>query len=96
MFLTNAVSQKVNDFKPVYDWFKDTLRLIAPDSVFGHFGYFLDEEHSLRDKMNEMLPQLDTGISHLSGEEVPFDSIPFNERFKNKLQKDGDICKSGV
>ena len=38
--------------------------------------------------MNEMLPQLDTGISHLGGEEIPFDNIPFPESFKSKLQED--------
>lgn len=88
LFLTNSVSQKVNDFRPVYDWFRDTLQLVAPSSVFKYFAYFLDEAHPWRDKMNEMLWQLDTGISHLSGEEVPFDSIPFEEGFKNKILED--------
>ena len=88
LFLTNSVSQKVNDFNPVYDWFKNTLHLIAPGSVFKYFAHFLDEEHPLHDKMNEILPQLDTGISHLRGEEVPFDSIPFEESFKSKLRED--------
>jgi hypothetical protein len=32
LFLTNSVSQKVDIFRPVYDWFKDTLEMIAPDS----------------------------------------------------------------
>jgi hypothetical protein len=38
--------------------------------------------------MNEMLPQLDTGISHLGGEEIPFENIPFPENFKSRLQED--------
>lgn len=88
LFLTNSVFQKINNFRPVFDWFKNTLRLIAPDSVFKYFAYFLDEKHPLHDKMNEMLPQLDTGISHLSGEEVPFDAIPFEENFKSKIRED--------
>jgi len=25
LFLTNTVSQQVDAFRPVYDWFKDTL-----------------------------------------------------------------------
>ena len=60
LFLTNSVSQKVDIFKPVYDWFKDTLELIAPDSKFEPFEQFLDEEHPLYATMNKMLPQLDT------------------------------------
>ncbi len=87
LFLTNSVSQKVDMFKPVYDWFKDTLELIAPDSRFKPFEHFLDEGHPLYSTMNEMLPQLDTGISHLGGEEIPFENIPFSESFKSRLQE---------
>ncbi len=88
LFLTNSVSQKVNDFKPVYDWFRSTLQLIAPSSAYRRFKYFLDEEHPLNDAINEMLPQLDTGISRLGGEEVPFDNIPFEEDFKSELEEE--------
>ena len=88
LFLTNSVSQKVDTFKPVYDWFKDSLELIAPDSRFEPFERFIDELNPLYNTMNEMLPQLDTGISHLGGEEIPFDQIPFAESLKGKLQEE--------
>jgi hypothetical protein len=55
LFLTNSVSQKIDAFKPVYDWFKDTLELIAPDSRFELFEQFLDEGHPLYATMNKML-----------------------------------------
>ena len=87
LFLTNSVSQKVDRFKPVYNWFQNTLNLIAPESVYNNFGNFLDEKHPLYNRMNEMLSQLDTGISRLSGEEVSFDNIPFEESAKNELRK---------
>jgi len=88
LFLTNSVSQKVDNFRPVYDWFKDTLELVAPDSRFEPFEQFLDEGHPLYSTMNEMLPQLDTGIAHLGGEEIPFENIPLPEPLKTKLQED--------
>jgi len=88
LFLTNSVSQKVDIFRPIYDWFKDTLELIAPDSRFELFEHFLDIGHPLYNTMNEILPQLDTGISHLGGEKIPFENIPFPESFKSKLQED--------
>ena len=88
LFLTNSVSQKVDNFRPVYDWFKDTLELVAPDSRFEPFEQFLDEGHPLYSTMNEMLPQLDTGIAHLGGEEIPFENIPLPESLKTKLQED--------
>ena len=88
LFLTNSVSQKVDTFRPVYDWFKDTLELVAPDSRFEPFEQFLDEGQPLYATMNEMLSQLDTGIAHLGGEELPFENMPLPEPLKTKLQED--------
>ena len=88
LFLTNSVSQKVDTFRPVYDWFRDTLQLIAPDSRFKFFEQFIDEGHPLYATMNEMLLQLDTGIAHLGGEEIPFENIPLPEALKANLQEE--------
>jgi hypothetical protein len=88
LFLTNSVSQKVELFRPVYNWFNDTLRLVAPDSRFGAFEQYLDEGHPLYATLNEILPQLDTGIKHLGGEEIAFDNIPLPETLKTKLQEE--------
>lgn len=90
LFLTNSVSQQVENFKPVYDWFEDCLELVAPDSRFAPFEQFLDESNPLFSTMNEMLPLLDTGISHLGEEELPFDSIPLPETLRQKLQEEVD------
>ncbi|MFW0884742.1 AAA family ATPase [Candidatus Acidulodesulfobacterium sp. H_13] len=87
-FLTNSVSQKIDKFRPVYNWFKDNLELIAPDSRFEPFERFFDKGHPLYSIMNEMLPQLDTGITHLGGQEIPFDNILLPDVVKNKLQED--------
>lgn len=88
LFLTNSISQKIDVFKPVYDWFKDTLELIAPDSRFEFFEQFFDEGHPLYSKMNKMLSQLDTGISHLGGEEITFENLPLPEPIKMKLREE--------
>jgi AAA15 family ATPase/GTPase len=85
LFLTNSISQNVEDFRPIYNWFKDTLELVAPDSRFGPFEQFLDKTHHLYATMNEILPLLDTGISHLGGEDIPFENIPLPEFMKKKL-----------
>ncbi|HOJ04767.1 MAG TPA: ATP-binding protein [Bacteroidota bacterium] len=88
LFLTNSVSQQVENFRAVHDWFRDTLVLIAPDSRFEPFEQFLDEGNPLYSTMNTLLPQLDTGIAHLGGEDIPFDNIPLPESLKVKLQED--------
>lgn len=87
LFLTNSVSQKVDNFRPVYDWFKDTLELVAPDSRFEPFEQFLDEGHPLYAAMNEMLQRLDTGITHLGSEKIPFENIPLSDPLKTELQE---------
>jgi hypothetical protein len=38
--------------------------------------------------MNKMLSQLDTGISHLGGEEIPFENLPMPEQIKTKLREE--------
>lgn len=88
LFLTNSVSQKVDVFRPIYDWFRDTLDLVAPDSRFEPFEQFLDEGHKLFAPMNEMLLQLDTGIVHLGGEVIPFENIPVPKQVLLKLQEE--------
>jgi len=88
LFLTNSVSQKIETFKPVYNWFKNTLELVAPDSRFEPFEQFLDEANPLFSTMNTLLPQLDTGILRLGNEEIPFDNIPLLEPLKAKLNED--------
>lgn len=87
LFLTNSVWQKVEKFKPIYDWFKDSLQLVAPDSRFESFELFFDKAKPLHAIMNEMLPQLDTGIQHLDSEDIPFPNLPFPEPIKAQLNE---------
>lgn len=85
LFLTNAVSQKVDTFRPVYDWFKDTLELVAPDTRFAAFEQYLDESHPYFATMNALLPKLDTGIARLGEVEIPFETLSLSETLRNKL-----------
>ena len=86
LFLTNAVNQKVDIFKPVYNWFKNNLTLIAPDSRFEPFEQFFQEDHPLYATMNAMLPLLDTGIEYIGGEDLAFEHIPLPDSLKLKLK----------
>lgn len=88
LFLTNSVSQKIDAFRPIYDWFKNTLELVAPDSRFSSFEHFLNEEHPLFCSMNTMLSQLDTGITHLGGETLSFENVSLPESLKSKLREE--------
>ncbi len=85
LFLTNSVSQNVNNFRQIYDWFDDSLILIGSTSQYFALGGFLSEQDSHHLTMNQVLSQLDTGIDHVGAEEIPFDQIPIPESTKDKL-----------
>ena len=87
LFLTNSVSQKLEQFRPIHDWFKNTLQMVAPDARFGGGVLFFDEDHPLTMTMNEMLGDLDTGISHLGSEQVPLEHIQIPEGLEGELQE---------
>jgi len=92
LFLTNAVSQQVNSFRPVYDWFKTSLVLIAPDATVEPLARFFDENADLSAAMREILPQFDTGILRLAEVQVPLASVPFPRSLIEKhleAQKEG-------
>lgn len=88
LFLTNSVSQNVENFLPVYRWFAEQLVLVAPDSRFEPFEQFIEEGSPLRSVMNERLQQLDTGIAELSSEEIQFESLPLPESLKTELEEE--------
>lgn len=87
LFLTNSVSQQIDVFQPVYDWFRHNLELIAPDSRFQPFEKFFDEIDPLYTVMNEKLSQLDTGITRLGSEEIAFSNLPLPSQLKTELQE---------
>lgn len=88
LFLTNAVQQKVELFKGIYDWFKNDLVLVAPDSRFEPFEQFLQENNPLYSIMKTSLEKLDTGIAQLGGEDVPIEGLGLPETLKRQLQEE--------
>lgn len=88
LFLTNAVSQNNKRFRPMYLWFRDVLVPIAPDSRFEPFDQFIQKDSPLYGFINETLTRMDTGVSRLGGESVPFDSLPLSADLLNKIRED--------
>ena len=87
LFLNNSISQKVDIFKPVYDWFEKYLVLVAPDTRFRPFERFLDTEHPLYSVMNDMLLRLDTGIARLDLKEIPLEEAQLPESLMSALRE---------
>jgi uncharacterized protein len=87
LFLTNSVSQNVDDFRQVYDWFKNNLFLITPESTYNAIEKLINKDSPIYAYMNELLPQLDTGVVKIGGVKFPFESIPFPNEIKNNIQE---------
>ncbi len=87
LFLTNSVSQKNNEFLPVYKWFKESLVLVAPDARFGNYSLFIDEDNPLYADMSNLLPLLDTGIISLGSKELPLDDLPVSNKFITDIKE---------
>jgi len=87
LFLTNSVSQKVDTFKPVHDWFNNTLALIAPDAQFSSIELFSDTNDSLHQSINEALSHLDTGICRYGWVDIHFESITLPPGLKNQIEE---------
>lgn len=96
LFLTNAVSQKVDRFEPVYKWFRNQLRLIHPGSAYGNFEEFFDEEHETYSSLSKVLSQIDTGVFKLAADEVSVQSLPLPEPLIEKVKErinEGEFTK---
>ena len=86
LFLTNTVFQRKEEFLHIYNWFRKTLVLIAPDTRFEAFETFMDENSPTHDSNSELLKMFDTGVVHTSAVEVPLDQVPFSREFKEGLK----------
>lgn len=88
LFLTNSVQQNITHFKPVYNWFRDNLILIAPDSRFGLPGLISRRNERLEKYINENLFDFDTGIERLGSTEVSYKRSSFDESLIKAFEKE--------
>ena len=72
LFLTNAVEQRIDLLRPVYDWFASTLRLVDPSVLFSDYTF---PDPMIWAAVNSILPRLDTGIASLDKEELPLKNM---------------------
>lgn len=92
LFLTNSIWQNAEHFRPVYNWFKETLWLISPSSQPNQLEEFLSEENPLSSNMDRMLQRLDTGVAQLRSEKVPIESLLLSKSEAIQVQ---ELIKKG-
>lgn len=88
LFLTNSVSQNLEVFKPVYDWFSNKLVLITPNSRYARMHRFLDETSDAHVTLNEMLRNLDTGISRTAFEPISMSKVDLPQDVLESIRSD--------
>ncbi len=92
LFLTNAISQNVDTFRQVYDWFKDSLLLIGTNAQYKPLKHLKNDDKMI-EAVNELLPKLDTGVASVRVEEVQLD--PFIDAIGTVSQEELD-ASSGI
>jgi uncharacterized protein len=94
LFLTNSVSQKVERFQPIYNWFENNLQMVAPDFRFGRFERFLEDGNPSLPQMKNALVGLDTGITDLEFEKKRLHDLNLPRELQTEIEeniKDGEF-----
>ena len=75
LYLTNSVSQKLSEFRPVFDWFDKGIIIIRPDSRYMGMLEITSDRHPRFKKMAARLRDLDTGIASMCQIDIDSESI---------------------
>jgi AAA15 family ATPase/GTPase len=70
LFLNNSVSQRLPEFKTVFDWFYEDLMVIDPNTYFAGLLDYAAQSHPRSRQMTKKLRELDSGIHLLRAVEV--------------------------
>jgi AAA15 family ATPase/GTPase len=86
-FLTTAVELNFEPLFPVWNWFSNNLLIIFPSSRYIATENFADSNNRVGKILNEMLQELDTGISRIGGENVDLSKVSFTLKDKESIDK---------
>ena len=91
LFLSNTISLNIGVFRPVYNWFKDSLGIIQPETQFRTLLELLDQNDDFMEYLNETLYYFDTGITKIVKKPLRPEIVEalYEERNSSKLRKNG-------
>jgi hypothetical protein len=75
LFLTNSVSQKLKEFRPVFDWFDKSVTVIRPDSRYMGMLEITSDRNPRFREMTARLRDLDTGIAAMRQMDIDSDTV---------------------
>ncbi|MDQ7025167.1 MAG: AAA family ATPase [Anaerolineae bacterium] len=79
LFLTESIERNVEHFADVYNWFRNSLVIIFPDSKITGLPALFMVEDSFKQRFEQLLKQFDTGISGVKLQEVDFEKLSIPE-----------------
>ena len=92
LFLSNTMTLNINVFRPVYDWFKHSLRIIRPDKQYQTLLGAIDRNDTLLEDLNEVLYYFHTGISKIENQKLK----PEVAETLLEGQNDGDLRNRNI
>lgn len=92
LFLTNTVDQRIGVFASLHNWFDNTLRYAGAGTHFTRFPTMMSDERYC-DLFGSILKALDTGIEHVSLEDVSGEDIigSLPESIRREMQERDDF-----
>lgn len=75
LFLHNSVSQNASEFRPMYDWFNNSLIVLGANAQYKQYSRMLLQPDFL-DFVNQKLRRYNTGIEGVVLEPIPREIIP--------------------
>ena len=78
-FLSKKYSEDFKSIRIAFDWFDETLVVIAPDAKPAAIAHILDKESAIKEFANKFIPSLNTGISEIQIEKKRFDEFIGND-----------------
>jgi uncharacterized protein len=77
LFLSNSVSQKHVEFKPIFDWFDEDLTIISPEMRYGRLPDIAKTGDLYAKQITTWLRDLDSGIHSIGQVDLqPGDAMP--------------------
>jgi len=89
LFLTGTIYQNSDCFRPIYNWFKNSIVIIEPESQFIPILSLASEKN--KDLYSKLLNALDTGISDLTLQKRDVSKIEqkmLNTIFRDRIKND--------
>ncbi len=85
LFLTNSVQQKCSEFRSLYDWFAETLVLVAPEARCCEYDMFVNRQYPYQPQNQETLDSFDVGIKQIETVELEWEQTPFSAKDKEQI-----------